>query len=233
LACFYDHRRGDVAIEFDPVKIGTPGSTGGVWGMRIAVAAVLVLFGVGLGWGIFGQNSPLHSSTASNSDPGAQPDHIEPTVLRPPTQLFSLNGLTGLLEQMRKKFGDTMGYELRIFSDTADLDRADPNEPRRKLSYTYRGGWSSQSSSVKSDSDVLVDLGGFDPATIVGILRGAPKTLNIKPEEVKSTHMDIQASKDPLTPGAVVIQIYVSGEFGSGWMSVDKAGNIVQLYPAS
>jgi hypothetical protein len=200
--------------------------------MRLAVAAVLILFGVGLGWGIFGQSSPLHSSAAR--DPGAEPDRIEPTVLRPPTQLFSLNGLTGLMDQMRQKFGNTMGFELRIFSDNADLELRDPKEPRRKLSYTYRGGWTPQSSPTPvSDSDVLVDLGKFDPAAIVGVLRGAPKTLNLKPEEVKSTHMSLEASKDPLTPGAVLIEIDVSGEFGSGWLSVDGAGKPVQIHPAS
>jgi hypothetical protein len=222
----------DEAIELDGVKVKPQNAARGAWGMRLAVAAVLILFGVGLGWGFFGQNSPLHSS--AESDPGAAPDHIEPTVLRPPTQLFSLNGLTGLMDQMRQKFGNTMGFELRVFADNADLELPDPKEPRRKLSYAYRGGWTSQSSpSAVSDSDVLVDLGGFDPAAIVGILRGAPKTLNIKQEEVKSTHMSIEASKDPLTPGAVVIEIYVSGEFSSGWLSVDGKGNVVQLHPAS
>ena len=172
-------------------------------------------------------------SSGRSSDPGAKPDGIEPLVLTPPTQLFSLNGLTGLMEQTRKKFGDTMGYSLRIFSDNADLDRADPKEQRRKLSYTYRGGWASQSSGTKSDSDVLVDLGGFEAATLVAVLRGAPQTLGIKPQDVKSSHLDIKASDDPLTPGAVLISIYVSGEFSSGWMAVDGAGNIVKAYPAS
>lgn len=126
-----------------------------------------------------------------------------------------------------------MGYSLRIFSDNADLDRADPKEPRRKLTYVYRGGWTSQSAGAKSDSDVLVDLGGFDPATIIAVLRSAPKTLGVKPQEVKSSHLDVKASDDPLTPGAVLISIYVSGEYSSGWMSVDSSGNIVQLYPAA
>jgi hypothetical protein len=222
----------DKAIELDGVKVKPRNAAGATLGMRLAVAAVLILFGVGLGWGIFGQSSPLNSSAAR--DPGSEPDHIEPTVLRPPTQLFSLNGLTGLIDQMRQKFGNTMGFELRIFSDNADLELPDPKEPRRKLSYAYRGGWAPQSSpTTVSESDVLVDLGAFDTAAIVGVFKGAPKSLNIKPEEVKSTHMSIGAAKDPLTPGAVLIEIYVSGEFSSGWLSVDGKGNPVQMHPAS
>jgi hypothetical protein len=220
-------------VQLPKLKFRAPLSSGNGRGIRVAVAAVLVLFGLGLGWGIFSDSSPVSSSSNSSSDPGVKPDGIAPLVLTPPTQLFSLNGLTGLMEQTRKKFGDTMGYSLRIFSDNADLERADPKEPRRKLSYTYRGGWASQSSGTKSDSDVPVDLGGFDPATLVAVLRGAPQTLGIKPQDVKSSHVEIKASDDPLTPGAVVISIYVSGEFSSGWMSVDGSGNIVKIYPAS
>ena len=62
-------------------------------------------------------------------------------VLTPPTQLHSVGGLTGLIEQTRKRFGDTMGYRLVIYPTYAVLDRADPSDDRRVLAYTYRGGW--------------------------------------------------------------------------------------------
>ena len=40
----------------------------GGWGMRAAVAAVLVLLGIGIGWGLYGNtSSPLSFTT----DPGA------------------------------------------------------------------------------------------------------------------------------------------------------------------
>ena len=84
---------------------------GGGWGMRAAVAAVLVLLGVGIGWGLYG-NTP--SPFNFTSDPGAKADGVAPVVLTPPRQLQSLGGLNGLLEQMKKKFGDTMGYRLVI-----------------------------------------------------------------------------------------------------------------------
>ena len=47
-------------------------------------------------------------------------------VLTPPTQLHSVGGLTGLLEQTRKRFGDTMGYRLVVYPTYAVLDRPDP-----------------------------------------------------------------------------------------------------------
>ena len=121
-------------------------------------------------------------------------------MLTPPRQLHSLGGLSGLLEQMRQRFGDTMGYRMVIYPDYASLDRPDPSEERRKLSYTYRGGWDDTSSSAKSDDDVLVDLGKFDPTAIVGVLRGAPETLGIKPADVTSTYINIDPGATPLRP---------------------------------
>ena len=79
-------------------------------------------------------------------------------MLTPPRQLQSLGGLTGLTEQMRQRFGDTMGYRMVIYPEYAVLDRVDPSDERRKVSYTYRGGWGdATSTSAKSDDDVLVD----------------------------------------------------------------------------
>ena len=57
-----------------------------------------------------------------------------------------------------------------IYPEYAVLDRVDPSDERRKVSYTYRGGWGdATSTSAKSDDDVLVDVGKFDPTAIVGV----------------------------------------------------------------
>ena len=102
----------------------------GGWGMRAAVAAVLVLLGIGIGWGLYGNTTSPLSFT---SDPGAKSDGIPAKVLTPPRQLHSLGGLNGLFEQMRQRFGDTIGYDLAIYPDYASLEREDPGEPRRVL----------------------------------------------------------------------------------------------------
>lgn len=92
-----------------------------------------MLLGIGIGWGLYGNTSSPLSLT---KDPGAKADGVAPVVLTPPRQLQSLGGLTGLLEQMRKKFGDTLGYRLVIYPEYAVLDRPDPDDERRTLSYT-------------------------------------------------------------------------------------------------
>jgi len=204
-------------------------SAGGGWGIRAAVAGVLVLLGIGIGWGLYGNTpSPLNFT----SDPGAKSDGVAPVVLTPPRQLHSLGGITGLLKQMKKRFGDTNGYRLVIYPDYASVDRADPNDDRRVLDYTYRGGWGDPSTSPKSSDATLVDLAKFDAKAVVGVLRGAPETLNIKPSDVKSTYLIIEPTRDPTAPGTLSISIYVSSDFGSGYIHLGPDGTVKQVnYP--
>ncbi|MCI4674043.1 DUF1707 SHOCT-like domain-containing protein [Candidatus Mycolicibacterium alkanivorans] len=205
-----------------------PSSRGG-WGLRAAVAGVLVLLGIGIGWGLYGNTpSPLNFT----SDPGAKSDRVAPVVLTPPRQLQSLGGLHGLFEQTRKKFGDTIGYRLVIYPDYASLDRPDPNDDRRSFSYTYRGGWGDPSTSSKSSDATVVDLAEFDAKAVVGVLRGAPETLNIKPSDVKSTYLIVEPSRDQTVPGTLSIDIDVSSDFGSGYIELAPDGTVKQInYP--
>ncbi len=225
-----DLQTGNAPVQLPALKRAGPVGTRAAWGIRLATAGVLVLLGVGIGWGLYGNtSSPLNFT----SDPGAKPDGVAPVVLTPPRQLQSLGGMTGLFEQMRQKFGDTNGYRLVVYPDYASLDRPDPRDERRTLSYSYRGGWDDPSTGTKSADAVSVDLAALDLKAVVGILRGAPETLGIKPAEVTNTYLIIDPSSDPTTPGALSISIYVSSEFGSGYIEVNSDGSTKRIsYPS-
>ncbi|MDP7737906.1 DUF1707 SHOCT-like domain-containing protein [Mycobacterium paragordonae] len=197
-------------------------------GLAAAAFGVTVLLGIGIGWGLYGNTtSPLDFT----SDPGAKSDGIAPVVLTPPKQLQSLGGLTGLLEQTRKRFGDTMGYRLLVYPNYASIDRKDPTDDRRVLDYNYRGGWGDPSSSARNSSTdaAVVDLGKFDVKTVVGILRGAPETVGIKQQDVKSIYLIVEPAKDPTTPGALSLTIYVSSDYGSGYIELAGDGTVKQV----
>jgi hypothetical protein len=207
-----------------------PSGAGPGWGFRIAVSAVFVLLGMGIGWGLYGNtSSPLSFET----DPGAKSDGIPARVLTAPTQLLSLGGFNGLFEQMRKKFGDTRGYELEIREDWATLVRSDPNDTRRKITYDYRGGWGDpdRDPEALADDDRIVDLAKFDFGAIIGILRGAPEQLNVPRADVKYTWLEITPSKDPVTPDDVNITIHISGDFGGGYMILGPDGTPKEVNP--
>lgn len=224
-----DLQTANAPVKLPDLKPRIPAAAGG-WGIRAAIAGVLVLLGIGIGWGLYGNTSSPLSFT---SDPGAKSDGIAPVVLTPPRQLHSLGGLTGLFEQMRQKFGDTTGYRLVVYPDYASLDRPDPSEDRRVLNYSYRGGWDDPSSSSKSSDARLVDLAKFDMKAVVGVMRGAPETLGIKPSDVTSTYLIIDPSGDPATPDAVELSIYVSSDFGGGSIELNPDGTSKRVnYPS-
>jgi Domain of unknown function (DUF1707) len=216
-------------VQLPRLKSPSPIKTGG-WGMRIAVAVILVLLGVGIGWGLYGNTSSPLSFTA---DPGAKADGIAPVVVTPPKQLHSLGGLTGLFEQMRQRFGDTMGYRLLIYPDYASLYRPDPQDDRRQFDYNYRGGWGDPTVTPKNDGDRLVDVSKFNFEVIVGLMRGAPATVGIKPADVENTYLIVDPSGDSETPDAVTVSIHVSSDFGGGSMQVAPDGRVKQITPLS
>jgi Domain of unknown function (DUF1707) len=200
----------------------------GGWGVLAAALVVSVLLGVGIGWGLYGNTgSPLDFTT----DPGAKPDGVGPVVLTPPTELFSVGGLTGLMEQTRKRFGDTMGFRLVIYPTYAVLDRPDPSDDRRMLAYDYRGGWGDPTSSAKSatDGSVPVDLAKFDIAATVGLVRGAPDSLHMKKSDVKTTYLVIEPATDPTTPGSLSLSVYVSSDYSGGYIVFAGDGAIKRV----
>ena len=208
-----------------------PTGKGGGWGIRLAISGVLVVLGIGIGWGLYGNTT---SPVDFTSDPGAKSDGIPAKVLTAPKQLQSLGGLNGLIEQMKQKFGDTEGYRLVVYPEYASFDRPDADDERRQLSYTYRGGWGDPTSSAKDDTDRLVDLSKFNAKEIVGVLRGAAETLGFKPGDVNSQYLVIEPSSDQTAPpGALDASIYVSTDFGSGYIELNGDGTVKQInYPS-
>lgn len=224
-----DLQTGNAPVQLPTLRPPRAAGTGPTWAIRLAAAGVLVLLGIGIGWGLYGNTS---SPFTRAPDPGAKPDGIGAVVLSPPRQLHSLGGLNGLLEQMRKKFGDTLGYRLVIYPEYAVLARADSGDERRELDYTYRGGWDDPSTSAKSTDARVIDLGKFDTAAVVGVLRGAPETLNIKPADVTSTYLTVDPGRDPIAPDALEISVNVSSDFGSGSIVLNPDGSVKRIsYP--
>jgi hypothetical protein len=209
-----------------------PTAGGGGWGIRAAIAGVLVVFGIAVGWGLYGNTpSPLNFT----SDPGAKDDGIPAKVITPPTRLHSQGGLDGLLEQMRQRFGDTMGYGLTIYPEYAVLMRPDPNDDRRTLSYYYKGGFDDPNTSATSDSAQLVDLGAIDVKAVIGVLKGAPAAVGIKVADIKqdSTYLTIDPTREPQTPGQLTLRVNISSDFGHGSVAFAPDGTIKHVEPLS
>jgi uncharacterized protein DUF1707 len=166
-------------------------------------------------------------STAAAAEP-------TPVVLGPLPNLHTAQGLTLVLDEIRKRFGDTMGYELAIMANEAKLSRADPTDGQSKLLYTFERGWGDPSTSSRSDTDDLTDLAAFDVPAAAAALHAAPETLRIAPGDVTETFIDIDHVAEPPDPGALELLVRVSTTTGTdGWIYLDGAGNIKRVeYPS-
>jgi serine/threonine-protein kinase len=143
-----------------------------------------------------------------------------------PSQLQTVDGLSGLLATMRSKFGDTMGFRLVVYPDYAITDRADPNNSHVDKSYMYRGGqWSNWAPDTTTSSfDVVADLGAIDVNAVTAQLASAPKTLGAP--EGSQTYLIIEGAEG----GGLDLAIH-SAAPGTGYMQVNADGSIGKVFP--
>jgi hypothetical protein len=127
-----------------------------------------------------------------------------------------------------------MRFGLVIYPTYAVVDRPDPSDDRRVPAYDRRAGWGDPTNSAKSASDgpVAVDLGRFNIAATVGMERGAPDTLHMEQSDVKTTYLVVGPATDPTTPGAL-LSVYVSSNYGGGFIAFAGDGAIKQINPPS
>jgi hypothetical protein len=208
------------------------------------VIGVVLVLCVAVGWSVWSDSgastnttskpstaaTETHVMAAEPAPPTEKPDEVPAVVLPRPGQLLSAEGMAGVLDAMRKRFGDTMGYELAITPDEAMLGRPDPADDHSKLIYSYHGGWGDPSSRSKSDTDDLTDLSAFDVQAAAAAVKAAPETLKIAPADVSGTFLDIDNVADPPGPGAIELLVKISTNSGKdGFIYLDGASNIKRV----
>ncbi|MGU3501780.1 DUF1707 SHOCT-like domain-containing protein [Mycobacterium sp. C31M] len=155
-------------------------------------------------------------------------DEPPPLVLNVPRYLNTVEGMSGVLEEMRKRFGSTMGFELTFTPDRADLSVPDPADDGRELSYTFRGGWDAPRPWPRSDSNQVTDLAAFDVPAAAAAWQAAPETLGITLDSVEYTYLDIAGSDSG--PGPLELLIRVSTYANTyGYIYLDPAGNVLRV----
>lgn len=211
-------------------------------GIAVAVAGGLVLLIAAVGWGITStSDAPVEPPGAAvpdspvpapviTKDPAPPVDDVPPVVLNLPRHMDTVEGMTAILDQIRKRFGSTMGYELAFRPDQAFLSLPDPANDGRKLIYSYRGGWGNPSPSARSDTDTVVDLSAFDIGATVAAWQSAPATLQIAPDDVQDTYLDIDHIADAGGPGTLETLIRITTKAGmNGFVYLNPAGAITRV----
>ncbi|OBA73623.1 hypothetical protein A5641_04500 [Mycobacterium sp. 1554424.7] len=215
----------DLQIPSAPAQLAKPANRRGI---LIAGAAVLGLAALGVGWKLLGGTAPQTASPPSATSSATISVAITPTTSPPPPppQLLTVDGLTGLLAQMRKEVGDTMGYRLVVYSDHADIDRPDPQDAHNSVTYRYDGrDWVKQGASAIPSTSTPADLSKFNVQEVVNVVRGAPHSLNFN--NVDTTFLMIESAKD----GKLALSIYVSKDRDTGDIELNADGAVQWINP--
>lgn len=170
--------------------------------------------------------SSTRPSAPSTSEPSSSAPTATQTTPKGPAQLHTVEGLGGLLDTLRSKFGDTMGFQLVVYPDYAIVERADPTNSHVVQDFMYRGGqWNSWGSDTTASSfDVLADLGAFDVGAVAATLAGAPQALGAPPGS--NSYLIIEGAEG----GALELAIH-SVEPGTGFMEVNPDGSVKEIHP--
>jgi hypothetical protein len=220
----------DLQFRRPPAQFPDLKSLAGDRRVRIAALLAVVLLGVGIAWGFL-----------RNTDGGAKPAVVSPVVAAPetptpaptlappqtsappiaPEQLMTVGGLSGLIAQIRTKFGDTIGYELEVDPERATIRRPDSVNAHKTAEFTYTNGlWSSLSWTSKPFDTVVGDIGKFDVQAVISALRAAPQTLHI--DGGHPQNISIQSAED----GTLRIELYVTNGYTQRYLMVNADGSI-------
>jgi hypothetical protein len=154
----------------------------------------------------------------------------EPSVVTMPTAFHTVEGMTGLLDTIRQRFGGTTGIELAVWKEDAMLLLPDPADPASKQLYRFHNGWGTPSSRPRDAKDQPVDLGAFDVPAVVEALRVAPDTLGIPAADVSEVVLDIDDVAGSTAPAPLELMVKVSSTSGgSGFVYLDRAGAVTRV----
>ncbi|AHC25045.1 serine/threonine-protein kinase [Mycolicibacterium neoaurum] len=186
------------------------------------------------------RNDTMSNASQRVSSPAATDRRITPTNTSaprtvPPTatstavsapDLQNAKGLDGLLQTIRAKFGDTMGFSLVVYPGHAVYDRPTPTNANAKDSFTYRGdGWEEWGPTMSTSAfDILVDLGQINTNAVAGVLGNAPQHTGAPVGS--DSYLIIEG-----TEGGGLDLIIHSTEPGTGFLRLNPDGSIKQVYP--
>jgi hypothetical protein len=133
---------------------------------------------------------------------------------------MTVGGLSGLIEQIRQKFGDTIGYELLVYPERASLTRPDSVNAHKTMEFTYtHGGWITNKGSKPFDTTVG-DIGKFDVQAVISALRAAPQTLHV--DGGYPDYISIESAED----GTLRIALNITNGYTGRYLWVNADGSV-------
>ena len=143
-----------------------------------------------------------------------------------PAELHTAEGLSGLLDTIRDKFGDTMGFQLVVYPAYAIIERVSPTNSHVEQDFMYRDGqWNGWGSDTTTSSfDVLADLSAFNVDAVAATLASAPQALGAP--DGSQVYLIVEGAEG----GGLELSIH-SAAPGTGFMEVNPDGSVKEIHP--
>lgn len=143
-----------------------------------------------------------------------------------PSELQTAEGLSGLLDNIRSRFGDTMGFDLVVYPNYAVLGRVDPNNSHVQQDFMYRDGqWNHWGGDTTTASfDVLADLSAFNAPAVAATFATAPQALGAPAGG--QGYLIVEGEEG----GGLSLAIHMSDP-GTGYMQVNPDGSVKKIFP--
>lgn len=162
-------------------------------------------------------------SAPSTNSTTAAPTSAAPTG---PAELHTPEGLSGLLETIRNKFGETMGFQLVVYPEYAITERVSPTNSHVEQDFMYRDGrWNSWGADTTASSlDYVADLNAFNVGAVAATLAGAPQALGAP--DGSQVYLIVEGAEG----GGLELSIH-SAAPGTGFMEVNPDGSVKEIHP--
>jgi serine/threonine protein kinase len=181
-----------------------------------------------------GQPGTSPSVTRTNgSAPTAQVpttgDGTTPTTA-PPVQgtLLTPAGVRSVVSALRPSFGGGKFIEMTVYPEYANADAPTPADATLYDNLSYRDGQVTRRPGSTVDTDqVMLSPDVFNWDVIPGLLTKAQQTLKVP--HPTSRYLIIEA--DTFRDNTPSIKVYLSDDYGGGYLAADAKGKILDTYP--
>ncbi|MEV6206965.1 protein kinase [Kitasatospora sp. NPDC051914] len=144
-----------------------------------------------------------------------------------PKDLLTADGVRAVVAAITPTAGTTMINELVVYPTYAMAETPKADNAKLYDRIDYRDGRTSKKAGGTTiGDDKPVDLKVYNWDVIPGLLKEAEAKLNVK----NPTSRYLIIGPD-MFDGSPTIRVYLSDDYGSGYLSADTKGNVIKAYP--
>ncbi|MFE5330984.1 protein kinase [Embleya sp. NPDC056575] len=180
-----------------------------------------------------GKNMPPQAS-GSSSDERTEPDERSSpsaSATKPAADTVNLMtpaGVRRVIDSMKPVIGGTRVKSINLYDDYASIEAPVPGNARLQDRYSYRKGETTKDTgSGRTDrDDKTIDLTKVNWDALPALMAKAEKELGVTTPKNRHVNVDLG-----LIDRVATLKVYVSDDYGSGYLRADLDGKVLKMYP--